>query len=332
MHLRRYRRPTSDVRQHHQEAGRHSSERSRAGCAGSRSTPKTVWPPSPSNAPGSSVECRIAPAFPSSVTPFGHKFGCAPAEAVDAARPCPRAGTSAGRRVLPCRLATARPGRMGARNTLCRNGLRRTGRPHHHQRRRWFPYRVCNRRTRTRTCGRLHHDRAGTPFRFVVHRNSWWNRDGRSWDRRAPSTARWYRCAPVPTAGAGCISTSVVTADSPKPRMSTSVTGCGPDREGDPVEDAVIAGPTCDGDDVLYERYPLPVTLRAGDRVEIADAGAYTASYASVSFNGFAPLPTHFAGTRPGRRTSSSRWHRGSPARGGSRKSSATCAPNSSIW
>ncbi|MFC6125459.1 alanine racemase, partial [Mycolicibacterium llatzerense] len=34
------------------------------------------------NAPGSSVECRIAPAFPSSVTPFGHKFGCAPDEAV----------------------------------------------------------------------------------------------------------------------------------------------------------------------------------------------------------------------------------------------------------
>ncbi|BCI92609.1 hypothetical protein NIIDMKKI_78150 [Mycobacterium kansasii] len=30
------------------------------------------------HAPGASVECRIAPAFPSSVTPFGHKFGCAP--------------------------------------------------------------------------------------------------------------------------------------------------------------------------------------------------------------------------------------------------------------
>ncbi len=103
------------------------------------------------------------------------------------------------------------------------------------------------------------------------------------------------------------------------------------DRDGDPVDDAVIAGPTCDGDDVLYQSYPLPVTLRAGDRVEIADAGAYTASYASVSFNGFAPLPTYFAGrARVG--TSSSRWRRGSPALGGSRKSSATCAPNSSIW
>ncbi|MDT5220566.1 MAG: hypothetical protein QOF15_2671, partial [Mycobacterium sp.] len=34
------------------------------------------------HAPGVSVECRVAPAFPSSVTPFGHKFGCAPKEAV----------------------------------------------------------------------------------------------------------------------------------------------------------------------------------------------------------------------------------------------------------
>src|SRR5262249_16189983 len=70
-------------------------------------------------------------------------------------------------------------------------------------------------------------------------------------------------------------------------------------RDGDAVDDAVIAGPTCDGDDVLYQSYPLPVTLRAGDQVEIADAGAYTASYASVSFNGFAPLPTYFAGPAP---------------------------------
>jgi spermidine synthase len=66
------------------------------------------------------------------------------------------------------------------------------------------------------------------------------------------------------------------------------------DRDEDPAEDAVIAGPTCDGDDVLYQRYPLPGTLRPGDRVQIDDAGAYTASYASVGFNGFPPLPTYF--------------------------------------
>lgn len=57
----------------------------------------------------------------------------------------------------------------------------------------------------------------------------------------------------------------------------------------------VLAGPTCDGDDVLYQRtvYELPMALRAGDHLDILSAGAYTASYASVEFNGFAPLPTH---------------------------------------
>ncbi len=54
----------------------------------------------------------------------------------------------------------------------------------------------------------------------------------------------------------------------------------------------VLAGPSCDSADVLYERRPvqLPLALKAGDRVRILAAGAYTASYASVGFNGFPPL------------------------------------------
>lgn len=57
----------------------------------------------------------------------------------------------------------------------------------------------------------------------------------------------------------------------------------------------VLAGPTCDGDDVLYQRtlYRLPLALRAGDHVELLSTGAYTASYSSIAFNGFAPLPTY---------------------------------------
>jgi ornithine decarboxylase len=57
----------------------------------------------------------------------------------------------------------------------------------------------------------------------------------------------------------------------------------------------VLAGPTCDGDDVIYQRTPyrLPLALASGDHVDILCAGAYTASYSSVSFNGFAPLPTY---------------------------------------
>ena len=57
----------------------------------------------------------------------------------------------------------------------------------------------------------------------------------------------------------------------------------------------VLAGPTCDGDDVLYRHADvrLPLDLAAGDVVEFLGAGAYTASYASVGFNGLPPLPTY---------------------------------------
>jgi len=53
---------------------------------------------------------------------------------------------------------------------------------------------------------------------------------------------------------------------------------------------AVLAGPTCDGDDVLYREVALPLALAAGDQVRLRAAGAYTASYSSVGFNGLPPL------------------------------------------
>jgi ornithine decarboxylase len=67
-----------------------------------------------------------------------------------------------------------------------------------------------------------------------------------------------------------------------------------PGRDGG-SEPVVLAGPTCDGDDVLYRRTPcpLPLSLEAGDVVDLLAAGAYTASYASVGFNGLPPLPVH---------------------------------------
>ncbi len=58
------------------------------------------------------------------------------------------------------------------------------------------------------------------------------------------------------------------------------------------VERVIIAGPTCDSADVLYEKadYRLPLDLAVGDKLEIRGAGAYTTTYASVAFNGFEPL------------------------------------------
>jgi ornithine decarboxylase len=63
-------------------------------------------------------------------------------------------------------------------------------------------------------------------------------------------------------------------------------------KDRDETVPCIIAGPTCDSVDVLYEKtpYPLPVSLAIGDKVIIEAAGAYTASYSSVGFNGYPPL------------------------------------------
>src|SRR5918997_230416 len=56
----------------------------------------------------------------------------------------------------------------------------------------------------------------------------------------------------------------------------------------DRVAPCVLAGPTCDSADVLYEKNPymLPVSLEIGDKVLIEGTGAYTATYSAVAFNG----------------------------------------------
>ncbi len=67
--------------------------------------------------------------------------------------------------------------------------------------------------------------------------------------------------------------------------------------DGGPTGPAVLAGPTCDSADVLYEHNPvqLPLDLAEGDTVRLLSAGAYTTCYSTVGFNGFAPLRTRYA-------------------------------------
>jgi ornithine decarboxylase len=67
-------------------------------------------------------------------------------------------------------------------------------------------------------------------------------------------------------------------------------------KDSDPKMLAILAGPTCDSVDVLNQRdgFVLPATLEEGDVVDILAAGAYTASCATVNFNGFAPLKTYY--------------------------------------
>ncbi|MEW6435702.1 MAG: type III PLP-dependent enzyme [Pseudomonadota bacterium] len=63
----------------------------------------------------------------------------------------------------------------------------------------------------------------------------------------------------------------------------------------DAMEPCVIAGPSCDSVDVLYEKepYPLPLSLEIGAKVLIEGTGAYTTTYSSVGFNGFPPLKSY---------------------------------------
>ena len=61
------------------------------------------------------------------------------------------------------------------------------------------------------------------------------------------------------------------------------------------LERVILAGPTCDSADVLYEKadYRMPIDLQVGDKLEIRATGAYTTTYAAVAFNGFEPIKTY---------------------------------------
>tara|TARA_R110001592_G_scaffold68273_1_gene209185 strand:- start:18648 stop:19811 length:1164 start_codon:yes stop_codon:yes gene_type:complete len=62
------------------------------------------------------------------------------------------------------------------------------------------------------------------------------------------------------------------------------------------LEDVVIAGPTCDSADIMYEsyKYGLPLNLAIGDRMYWLSTGAYTTSYSAIEFNGFPPLEAFY--------------------------------------
>lgn len=59
-----------------------------------------------------------------------------------------------------------------------------------------------------------------------------------------------------------------------------------------PTGPVVLAGPTCDSADVLYQEtdYQLPLSLGPGDSLYFQSVGAYSTTFSTVGFNGFAPL------------------------------------------
>ncbi len=60
--------------------------------------------------------------------------------------------------------------------------------------------------------------------------------------------------------------------------------------------DVILAGPTCDSQDIMYEefKYQLPLSLEVGDRIYWLSTGAYTTTYSAIEFNGFPPLKTYY--------------------------------------
>ncbi|MFZ2978750.1 MAG: type III PLP-dependent enzyme, partial [Candidatus Magasanikiibacteriota bacterium] len=61
------------------------------------------------------------------------------------------------------------------------------------------------------------------------------------------------------------------------------------------TEKVILAGPTCDSCDIMYERYKykFPRGMKEKDRLFILSTGAYTLSYCSVYFNGFPPMKAY---------------------------------------
>lgn len=250
------------------------------------------------HARGAGVECRIAPPLPSSVTPFGHKFGCAPGEAAGLLSRARRLGLRpdglcfhVGSQQLDpsawelgIRCAASIFDAVGDLTTINVGG--------------GFPLAYAG-------------ESGDTPALETVA-DTILSALARHFGPNPPQLVVEPGRALVGSAGTiTCRVVSVRTGTDGRRWVYLDVGRYGglaeteneyiryrlrTERDSDPVDDAVIAGPTCDGDDVLYQEYPLPVTLRRGDPVRIDDTGAYTASYASAAFNGFPPLPTYFGG------------------------------------
>ncbi|WP_181775427.1 type III PLP-dependent enzyme [Amycolatopsis pittospori] len=250
-------------------------------------------------APGSLVSVRLLPDGPDSVTPFGHKFGCEPPVAADLLRQAADSGLRPGiafhvgsQQPDPAAweigIATAAKVAADAGVALARLNI---GGGFATEHREPVP--------------------SLTGYAAVIHA---------ALDRNWPGPRPELLLEPgrVIVGDAGLIRTEVVLvttraaaderrwvyldvgryngmAECENEAVAYRLEPVGVKGPEGPV---VLAGPTCDGDDVLYQRTPcaLPVSLKAGDLLDIPGTGAYTASYSSIAFNGIEPLRTYCVG------------------------------------
>ncbi|WP_409492955.1 type III PLP-dependent enzyme [Amycolatopsis sp. cmx-11-12] len=251
------------------------------------------------HAPGSLVSVRLLTGGPDSVTPFGHKFGCAPAVAATLLRQAADAGLRPGiafhvgsQQPDPAawEIGIATAAKVAAEAGVGLARLNIGG-------------------------GFATEHREAVPslaaYAAVIHA---------ALERHLPGPGPELMLEPgrVIVADAGLIRTEVVLvttraaaderrwvyldvgryngmAECENEAVAYRLEPVGVKGPEGPV---VLAGPTCDGDDVLYQRTPcaLPMSLTAGDRLDIPGTGAYTASYSSIAFNGIEPLRTYCVG------------------------------------
>ena len=186
-------------------------------------------------------------------------------------------GLDAGRRLLPRRLAAARPAGLGRADRRRGRGVRRARAPTASSR--WLldlgggfpahleggcpPLAGVRRGDRAARCaGTSATDRPADPRRARPRASS-------------PTPARWSptvrRASSTAAAPAGSTSTPASSPGWSRPSTRRSATGSRPAPTAAPTGPCVLAGPTCDSADVLYERTPvqLPLALAEGDTVRL---------------------------------------------------------------
>jgi ornithine decarboxylase len=248
-------------------------------------------------APGAKVFCRILYDCAGAEWPLSRKFGCDPEMAVDVLDLAKRLGLEA-YGIVPCRFAAAQPAswdRALARRRPCSGMRRARDQPPMVNLGGGFPTKYLKNVPTVRTYG-------SAIFRALR----------KHFGNRIPETIIEPGRGMVGDAGVIKAEVVLISKKAANDRQRWVYLDIGkfgglaetmdeairyPIRtvhDGDRTEPCVIAGPTCDSADVLYEKtpYELPISLAIGDEVLIEGTGAYTQTYSAVAFNGFSPLRT----------------------------------------
>ena len=285
------------LRQHHQEGERRSPRRSRSASTSSRSTARPRSRRSARAAPGSRVICRIVCDGSGAEWPLSRKFGCEPVYAADILEHAHKLG-------LVPHGVSFHVGSQQHNVEAWDRALASTA----------AVFRACAERGIALAIVNLG---GGFPARYVrktpkleSYGKAIFRSLRKHFGNNLPNTFVEPGRGLVGNAGMIEAEVVLIAKRSPEDEMRWVYLDIGKfhglaetigesirypirtTKDRDETAPCIVAGPTCDSVDVLYEKtpYPLPVSLAIGDKVLIEAAGAYTATYSSVGFNGYPPL------------------------------------------